>query len=169
MDQDNINGRYVIICGVDDKNNKKKIKVDSDGSLYVNLNDSIYEKLYNKIDDLEKSLNNLKINIPDKLNIINYTDFSPNDVSTIINVNNYNYCNIFYEDETLTSLDNISLYCMLEDYSYFKLLDIPLTIYNGTRKGFILNLKITGLNSLYLINNTINIFKNAFANIYLFN
>lgn len=167
-------GKNVVICGYDNNNNIHKVKVNKNGEIIVSNN---------SISDSKNDLINLLQNIDNKLNgeniknnkdiffggnLINCKNLKNNRITNMVNVENYNYCNIFYEDESTTLNNNISIMGMLDNYCYYELDILKPKYVNNCRKCIYIKLNIVGIKEIYLENTSNETFEKVIASIYCY-
>lgn len=150
---DNFRGKNVFICGYDEDNNINKLKVNKNGEIKISNNISFSDG--NK-------------NVYHGGNLIDSKNLGIDKITNMINVENYNYCNIFYEDQTNSNNNFINVLGMLDNYSYYELNTIKLKHIHNCRKGVLFNLNIVGIKELYLQNCSNEIFEDVVASVFCY-
>jgi len=169
---ENFRGKNVFICGYDEDNNINKLKVNKNGELKILNNNGISDSNNNLI-NLLQSIDNKLDNINNKEhffggNLIDGENLNKDQLTNMINVEKYSYCNIFYEDNTYSNYNYITIMGMLDNYSYFELDQIKLKRMHNCRKGIYIKLNIVGIKELYLQNCSNEIFEDVIASIYCY-
>lgn len=153
---ENFRGKNVFICGYDEDNNINKLKVNKNGEIKISNNISFSDG------------NNINKNVYHGGNLIDSKNLGIDKITNMINVENYNYCNIFYEDQTYSNNNFINVLGMLDNYSYYELDTIKLKYIHNCRKGVLFNLNIVGIKELYLQNCFNEIFEDVVASVFCY-
>jgi hypothetical protein len=159
---ENFRGKNVVICGYDENNNIQKIKVNNKGELVISNNISF--------SDPSNQLNNSNINKKTYYggNLFDHKNLKKHQITKMIDVEKYQYCNIFYEDQSCSNYNYIYVMGMLDNYSYYEIDKIKLKHIHNCRKGVLFKLNIIGIKELYLENYSDDEFKDIIASVYCY-
>lgn len=141
--------KNVIVCGYDNEGNINKLKVNKNGELNITNN----------------IINNTTFFGG---NLINDKKLDKNGITNIINVNDFSYCKIFYEDDTISKHNYISIMGILDNYTYYELAKINLVYIDNYRKGSLLELNIIGIKDIFLQNYSVDEFEYVTASLYAY-
>lgn len=153
---ENFRGKNVFICGYDEDNNINKLKVNKNGEIKISNNISFSDE------------NSVNKNIYHGSNLINCQNLGIDKITNVVNVENYSYCNIFYEDDTISNNNFITVLGILDNYCYYELDTIQLKHMHNCRKGVLFKLNIIGIKELYLQNCSDETFENVIASVYCY-